>query len=103
MRKIEDSGEDLAERLIEFPSGGQVAPERLLQRDPRAGRDARLREAADDLRERARRDREVGKWPLGSAELAAQPSECADVCVVAVHVPQKGAQLVEGAPRSRPP
>ena len=73
MRKICDSVEDLADRVVDRLRGGEVVADRLLQHHPGAlVDDADLVEALADRAEEAGRDGEV-EDPHGLARRAAGP------------------------------
>ena len=91
-------GEDLVQLAVERLRGGEVAPERLLDDDPRpVGRATRVVQRLGHPAEERRRDREVVQRSAGAAELALELGEGLTVGIVAVDVAQEPLELGEGA------
>ena len=64
MRKTASSGKARCRHVVELAGRREVAPERLLDHDPRVRREADPREALDHVVEQRRRDGEVEERPL---------------------------------------
>lgn len=102
MRKTHDSSKTVWERRAQRPRGREVTTEGLLDDDARAAGAAGLAERLNHAREHARRDREIVKRVLGTAELFAERGVSGDGAVVAADVVEPLRELgedclVEGA------
>ena len=83
-------GEDLVNGCVQGDRAPEIAPERLLEDDPRAGGAARGRQVRHHLAEERRRDRQVVEGMPRVSQLAPQRVEGLDVVVRALDVAQPG-------------
>ena len=88
-------GEDLVDRGVQGDGACQVAPEWLLEDDPRAGGGAGGRQVRDHLPEERGRDGQVVKGMPRVSELASQRVEGLDVVVRTLHVAQPRREVLD--------
>ena len=83
---------------VELPGRREVAPEWLLDDDPRLVSQARSAELLDHRGEEKRRDGQVVRGTGGFTQSLLQRCERVRILVVTVHVPEPGQQGLEHAP-----
>ena len=98
MRKIDVSGKVPSRIPFSAPRRLEVRPKRLFDDDAGAFGTARFAELFDDRSEQDRRYGKVVRRPLRGAELFADGRKGRGVFVVAIHVAQQAAELVESRP-----